>query len=225
MPLEISGPKGVRFQPPVEGWNQNKQRGLGLFHDQHRDPKRFPDGRPWWCYTERPADGAAMPMPVGELIPYGWTAPWTPEAKYMQMSMGTLSTNRFTIMYDRMITDYRQSWDEYYQRAATEAAALNLPIPDHGDAITWKLKAIVGAPPRTPRIAEAALAGDGWLLGFTDVKNEYIERLLYSGDLRIGRPNEMPIEQLINRTTLADEDAEEPPPVPRPAGRSKAHVG
>jgi len=226
-PLEMPGPKGVRFQPPVEGWNQNKQRGLGLFFDQHRHPTKFPDGRPWWCVTERPADGAALPMPVGELIPYGgWTAPWIPEAKYMQMSMGTLQTNRFTIMYERMITDYRQAWDEYYQRAAGEAAVLNLPIPDHGDAITWKLKAIVGQPPRTPRIAEAALAGDQWLLGFTDEKNEYIERLLYSGDLRIGRAVEIPIEQLINRTKILAEDEADLPPAPPPRpGRKSVAVG
>ena len=143
-------------------------------------------------------------MPVGELIPHGWGAPWTPDMHYMQMSLGTLQTNRFRIAYERMITDYRQSMEEYYQRAATEAAAFNLPIPEYGEAVTWKLKAIVGAAPRSPRIPEAALAGDRWLLGFTDEPNEYLQRLLESGDLRIGRQDEVPIEEIINITTMPD---------------------
>lgn len=178
-----------RIVPPVDGWSQDKQRGLGLFFDQHRS-ERFPDGRPWWCYTERPANGAAVPMPTGDLQPHGWHAPWTPEAKYMVMSMGTLASNRFRIAYERMITDYRQSWDEYYQRAAEEAAATNLPIPEYGEALTWKLKAIVGRPPKSPKIPEAALAGDRWLLGFTDEPNEQLERLIFSGTERIMSPAE-----------------------------------
>ena len=192
-----------RYQAPVEGWNQNRQRGLGLFYDQHRSEK-FPDGRPWWSYTERPADGAHMPMPVGELIPHGWTAPWVPDATYMQMSMGTLQTNKFRIMYERMIADFRQSMDEFYQRAAAEALQANLPIPDYGAPLGWKLRAIVGQPPRSPRIPEAALAGDRWLLGFTLEPNEYLQRLLESGDIRIGRGVEIPIEEIVNRTTLPE---------------------
>lgn len=214
MPENTLGPRGVRFAAPAEGWNQNRQRGLGLFYDQHLEPERFPIGRPWWCYTERPADGASVPMPVGELMPYNWIAPWIPESKYMLMSMGSLSTNRFTIQYDRMISDLKTAWDEYYQRAAAEAAALQLPIPDHGDAITFKLKAIVGAPPRTYRLAEAAQAGDRWLLGFTPVVNEYLQRLIISGDGRIGRPEDVPIEQFINKGALE----EQPPAFKRRTG-------
>jgi hypothetical protein len=195
-------PSLTRYQPPAEGWNQNRQRGLGLFYDQHRTPA-FPDGRPWWCYTERPADGAHMPMPVGELIPHGWGAPWVPENQYMQMSMGTLQTNRFRIMYERMITDYRQAMDDFYQRAAAEALQANLPIPEYGEALGWKLRAIVGMPPRSPRIPEAALAGDRWLLGFSTEPNEYLERLLTTGDVRIGRAEEIPIEDIINKTIIS----------------------
>jgi len=193
----------TKYQAPTEGWNQNRQRGLGLFHDQHRSDK-FPDGRPWWAYTERPADGAHMPHPVGELNPYGWNAPWVPETTYMQMSMGTLQTNKFRIMYERMISDYRQAQEEFYQRAAAEALQANLPIPEFGDALGWKLRAIVGQPPRSPRLPEAALAGDRWLLGFVLEPNEYLQRLLTSGDVRIGRETEIPIERIINRTTMPD---------------------
>jgi hypothetical protein len=183
-----------RIVTPIDGWSQDKQRGLALFYDQHRSTK-FPDGRPWWCYTERPANGAAIPMPVGDLQPHGWNAPWFPEAKYMVMSMGTLASNKFRIAYERMVTDYRQAWDEYYQRAATEAAVLNLPIPDYGDVLTWKLRAVVGQPPRSPKIPEAALAGDIWLLGFTEEPNEYLARLLTNGTERFATARESEARQ------------------------------
>src|SRR5262249_38788202 len=137
----------TKYQAPTEGWNQNRQRGLGLFYDQHRS-SQFPHGRPWWAYTERPADGVHMPHPVGELNPYGWHAPWIPETTYMQMSMGNLQTNKFRIMYERMISDYRQAQDEFYQRAAAEALQANLPIPEY-----WG-----GARPEAPRHCGAAAA-------------------------------------------------------------------
>src|SRR5262245_66081336 len=84
----------------------------------------------------------------------------------MMMSMRTLQTNTFRIMSDRTISDYRPAQEEFYQRAAAEALQANLPIPEFGDALGWKLRAIVGQPPRSPRLPEAALAGDRWLLGF-----------------------------------------------------------
>ena len=194
----------TRHTPPSEGWNQNRQRGLGLFFDQHRSD-RFQDGRPWWCYTERPADGAHMPMPVGELIPHGWNAPWFPDAAYMAMSVGTLQTNKFRINYERMIADYRWAMEDYYRRAAQEAAAFDLKIPEYGEAVGWKLQAIVGKPPRSPRIPEAALAGDQWLLGFRTEPNEYLQRLITTGDIRIGHQQELPIELIINQTSIPDE--------------------
>lgn len=197
-----------RYNAPPEGWNQNKQRSLAVFYDQHRSTADgFPDGRPWWAYTERPAEGGAAAMPVGDLIPYGWDAPWTPESKYMQLSIHALSGNRFRIAYERMIIDYRQALDEYYIRAATEAVAVNLPIPEHGEPVQWKLAAIVGAPPKSSRIPEAALAGDRWLLGFTKQPNEQLARLIATGDSRIARPVWTPIDQLPNAERDAAREA------------------
>lgn len=202
-----------RIVAPSAGWSQAQQRGLALFFDQHRSDK-FPDGRPWWCYTERPANGAATPMPVGDLQPHGWTAPWLPESKYMNMSMGTLNSNRFRIAYDRMIVDYRQAWDEYYQRAAEEAAATNLPIPEYGEPLTWKLKAIIGRPPKSPKIPEAALAGDRWLLGFTEEPNEQLERLLYSGSTQFASPAEAQRAEAAPPRFNAPIESESPPGPP-----------
>jgi hypothetical protein len=191
-----------RFTAPAEGWNQNRQRNIAVFFDQHRSAE-FPDGRPWWCYTERSADGSSAPMPVGEMQPVnaeitlgdgtkipGWEAPWVPEPKYMAHSVQRLSGNRFRIDYQRQIADYRAAQEDYYRRAVQEAAAFNLPMPELGEAPSYKLRMIVGNPPKSPKIPEAALAGDRWLLGFSDEPNEQLRRLLYTGDGRIAAPEE-----------------------------------
>jgi hypothetical protein len=173
-----------KITQPVEGWSQAKQRDLALFFDQHRSSD-FPDGRSWWCYIEK-----STGQPVGELQPHGWAAPWVPEAKYLAMAAGTLRNNRFRIDYQRQISDYTLAMQEYYKRAVQEAAAFNLPIPNYGEACSYKLRMIIGEPPKSPKIPEAALAGDPWILGFSKEVNEELRRLLYTGDNRLPTPEE-----------------------------------
>lgn len=179
-----------RINVPNDGWSQAKQRSLAIFYDQHKDGSRFPNGRPWWCHVERPADGAAMPMPVGELQPHGWFAPWYPDQKYIIMGLNRLSDNHFRIDYQRMITDYTAAMREYYSKAVREAISLNLPAPEYNGVIGYRLAQIVGEPPKSPKIPEAALAGDRWLLGFHDEPNEALERLLVTGNALIATPEQ-----------------------------------
>lgn len=200
-----------------EGWSQNKQRSPAVFYDQHKDSaytlpngeKPFGNGRPWWCYVERPADGASMPMPVGPLTPMGWTAPWQPDDKFIVRSIGKVRSDgsiimgaglyeqRFRIDYQAMIAEYTQAMRAYYRKAVLEAAALNQPGPDYGGAIGYQLRMRIGDPPRSPKIPEAALAGNKWLLGqlppvfnsrtqrWEVEEDEQLARLLHSGDIRI----------------------------------------
>ncbi len=208
----------TRITAPEEGWNQNKQRSLAVFFDQHRDTaftapdgkKPFENGRPWWGYVERPADGAAMPMPVGPLSPMEWDAPWFPDEKYITASIGRVSSNgswirmgsglyeqRFRIDYNQMITDYTTALRAYYTRAVNEASERNLKIPEYGGTISFQLSAIIGRPPRSPKVPEAALAGNKWLLGqlaptfdartqqWSVEEDEQLARLLESGNAEL----------------------------------------
>lgn len=179
-----------RILMPNEGWSQARQRSLAIFYDQHKDGDRFPNGRPWWCYVERPADGAAMPMPVGELQPHGWDAPWYPESKYVAMAVGRLSDNHFRLDYQRMITDYTAELRAYYAKAVREAAAQNFKAPVYGGAVEYRLRMIVGEAPKSPKVPEAALAGDRWLLGFTKEPNESLQRLLTMNSETLESPEE-----------------------------------
>lgn len=174
------------YAAPEEGWSQAKQRSYAVFYDQHKCAQ-FPQGRPWWAVVERPAEGAAMPMPVGELQPKDWNAPWLPDAKYINASIGkatpgaTIQEHRFRIDYAAMITDRKAAMREYYDRAVLEAIGQGWQAPNYGDPIPYRLRAIVGSPPLSPKIPEAALAEDPWILGFSQTENETLARLLQLG--------------------------------------------
>lgn len=173
------------------GWSQADQRSYAIFYDQHKSAQ-FPQGRPWWAVVERPAEGAAMPMPVGPLQPQGWDAPWLPADKYMTASIGratpgaTMQEHKFRIDYAAMIADCKRAMREYYDNAITEAIGQGWTAPDYGDPIPYRLRAIVGkGPPLSPKVPEAALAEDPWILGFSKAENESLARLLQHGLIEV----------------------------------------
>jgi hypothetical protein len=181
---------GPRLSAPEEGWSQQSNRSPGIFFDQHKSP-RHPAGRPWWCWTETPANPKHPRGIVGELIPIvadldvggeivqGWLAPWVPEQKYVVRSIGLLAGgNSFKIDYVSMISDYRQANERYYRLAASTAGAKNWPAPRMYGPVEFQLRAIVGDPPKSPKLPEAAAAGDPWLLGFSTHVNEQLRTIL-----------------------------------------------
>lgn len=173
------------------GWSQAINRQDLILFDQHRS-EAHPLGRPWWCVVEKQVNGSA-PAPVGEIQPLnrdividegvtakGWDAPWIPEQKYMTLAVHTMQGNRFRIDYQRMITDYREANLAYYRRANEEAAARNWPSVPLFGRVPFQLQSVkgIGAPPKSPKVPEAALAGDRWLLGFHAQPNEVLARIL-----------------------------------------------
>ena len=180
----------ARIQTPAEGWNQQSGRAVGLFFDQHKSAV-YPYGRPWWAWTETPADpthargcvgevspvNADMKLPDGTIVK-GWSAPWVPEQKYIVMALSLLSGNRFKIDYSRQITDYRAANERYYRLAASTAGAKNWQAPKMYGPVEFQLRAIVGDAPKSPKVPEAALAEDPWLLGFSTQENEKVGAIL-----------------------------------------------
>jgi hypothetical protein len=180
----------TRFTTPEEGWNQNKQRSVAIFFDNHKH-KNYPNGRGYWCYVENPADPSHQKRSVGELIPItadmvledgtvvkGWSAPWVPEQKYFAMAMSMINGNTFRWNYVRMIADYKEASDRYYRRCAQEAAARNWPAPKLYGDVSFQLRAVCGERPKSPKVPEAAQAEDPWLLGFDQRPNEKIKKIL-----------------------------------------------
>lgn len=182
----------LRIVHPEEGWNQGSKRSFAIFFDQHRTPD-FPDGRPWGGQVEAPANPKHNKGIVGELLPItetlvlpdgitvpGWDAPWLPEAGYITASIGSISGNRFKINYQRMIADYVAANERYYALVAEEAGARNLRAPNMYGEVPFQLRALkgVGAPPKSPKLPEAAAAGDPWLLGFSSQVNEVLADII-----------------------------------------------
>lgn len=175
-------PTNIKLIP--EGFSQAKTRGVMFWFDQHRDPHYrnaggvaiFEQGRPYWSWVERPADGVAAPMPVGEIIPMGWSAPFYVPQQYIVRSIGRIapngdwmkgagSTQFFKIDYAQMAKDDKAATEEYYRTAVAEAVRLKEPLPKYGQVLSPELRLVVGPPPRSPKIAEACMAGDKWILG------------------------------------------------------------
>lgn len=175
-------PTNVKLVP--EGFSQAKNRAVMFWFDQHRDPNYrnadgvaiFEQGRPYWSWVERPADGVAAPMPVGEVIPMGWTAPFQVPQQYIVRSIGRVtmsgdwlkgagSTQFFKIDYATMLKDDQRATEDYYRLAVAEAVRLKEPMPRNPYALSPELRLVVGPPPRSPKIAEACIAGDKWILG------------------------------------------------------------
>ena len=181
----------ARFSAPTEGWSQQTTRAPGIFFDQHKSASH-PDGRAWWCWTETPADPTHPRGIVGELIPItadlkigtetirGWNAPWFPEQKYVLRGAHILAGNRFRIDYPAMIADYVAANRRYYAMCAQECGAKNLPAPKLYGPVPFQIRALqgVGDPPKSPKLPEAAAAGDPWILGFSAHVNEQLARII-----------------------------------------------
>ncbi len=145
------------------------------FYDQHHSP-RWPEGRPWWCYTEIMADGVTPPMPCTPLAPDGWSAPWYPDEGYADFSRK--SYGRFEWRWDRMLADDTEQYQAYYLAAAEIADRRNMPALEVGDPLPFAIRAVLRTPPRNPKIAEALLAGDPWMLGLRSEVNPALAKVL-----------------------------------------------
>lgn len=163
--------------------SQRDHRYLDTVYDQHKST-RFPDGRPWWGYREHASNKGDQDGFVGGDLGRGdhtdpfasaWHAPWAPDVRFFEF---TYRTHRARIRYDRIIGEDTAALRRYYDAAAKIAHANSWPEVAVGGQPRHGITAIIGDPPRSPRVAEAAQAGDPWLLGITDEVNEALAALL-----------------------------------------------
>lgn len=178
--------QSVRIMAMTDPTN-NRRPVVMLDQHRHRD---HPEGRAWWGFVERAANGALNPGLTGDLYPINtatpirgkvykpWNAPWFPDSKYINMAVGLQEGNHFEINYGLMEAEYRQAEDGYYQRAIGAALAHDLPVPVLGGPVDYAVQAIVGRAPKSSRLPRAAMTGHQWLLGFNDEPDELLLRLI-----------------------------------------------
>lgn len=177
------------------GYSQAVNRIRKIFYDQHK-AKGYEQGRAWWAWCEKQVDGSDA-APIAELSPVsadmeledgtrvkGWTAPWIPEQKYLMLAIRGMNGQKFRIDYAAMRRDYEAANQNYYARAnaaafqaSWEPIELYAPVPFQLQSARVNGEPI-GAPPKSPKIPEAAMAGDHWLLGFSHEVNERLQELL-----------------------------------------------
>lgn len=169
--------------------SQKDQRWNATVYDQHTSA-RFPRGRPWWGVMEYPSDRQKEPSFVGNLMPgdsddpmhSSWNAPWMPDVVKTWNNVGTyrldLKKQRITWLYAAIASADRLAMEDYYHKAATIAYEKGWPAPKLGEPVPYQIRQILFSPPRSPKIAEAAMAGDQWILGFSPQVNEELQALL-----------------------------------------------
>lgn len=199
--------------------SQKDSRYLDTFYDQHRFSPKFPEGRPWHGYREFAANKPDRDGFVGgDLFPgrhaedmedrkaaweTAWQAPWTPEYKYFEFNY---ARNKITIRYDRVFGDDKTAQDNYYKAAAKLSGANGWGAVQYGITPNYQITAVIGDPPRSPKIAQAAQAGDPWLLGFSEEVNEELAQLIgltQEGLTLVAQPTQAPFkpEQILDAKT------------------------
>lgn len=173
--------------------SQRDNRYLDTFYDQHRFTPRFPEGRPFHGYREFAANKPDRDGFIGGMLSQGrhaepgedpraawatvWTAPWLPEYKASYWDFN-YARSKITLRYDAVYNDDKKALDQFYQAAAKLAGANGWGAVSYGVTPSYQVTAVLGDPPRSPKIAQAAQAGDPWLLGFSEEVNEELSLLL-----------------------------------------------
>lgn len=206
--------------------SQKDLRYRDTYYDQHvwtKGPRAalFGAGRPWTGWREFSSErGAPDGFVTAELQRgafYGdeqhqsaqdrersllshWDSPWAPESRYFDFNH---RTKRIRLRYDRVIGDYRIAEETYYQACARISNQNGWKSIEYGAMPSWQVTSVVGYPPLSPRIPQAAMAGDPWLLGFEEEPNP----------LLVG---------LLNRTHVAEGIYTEPRPLVQPVATAQA---
>jgi hypothetical protein len=167
----------------MNGMDQASTRGIGLWFDQHKSStylnakgeRLFENGRPYYSIIE-----LKTRMPVGPVMPLGWEAPFYAPQQYLLTSIGrvtnvaasiaegiplNVNSDRFRIDYNAMKRDDTEATMNHWRLAVAEAASRDWDVPEFGAPMDRRLLAIVGPAPRSPKIADALLSGDPWILG------------------------------------------------------------
>jgi len=181
--------------------SQRDRRFTDTFHDRHKHPTRFPNGRPFTgereftsgtseesisagflssdlaCgeyFCEDPREGQTLQERADSLAS-AWNAPWLPKSKYFKFNY---RQKLITLDYVRGEADEKASLDKYYRAAAKLAGANGWGEIKYGVTPGYQVTAILDEPTPFLPVWQAARAGDPWLLGFVDEPNERLASVL-----------------------------------------------
>lgn len=223
----LNVPSKPQVQGAATGRSQKDRRRTDTMWDIHRHATcrdgRFVRGRPWCGERELAANRDVMPPPpdgfiMGDLmqgeyvvndqgvcdraatLASVWTAPWRPLAKYFRFNY---ARSLITFDYTKMKLEEEQGLQRYYRAASKLGVQLNI-IVEPGKMPHGQIVAELGEPSRMNRIAEAAMAGDAWLLGFIDEPNPVLAEILgIEPQSGIFTPQYSPVSSPVQAQTVA----------------------
>lgn len=180
------------------GVSQKDYRKLVTVRDQHKCA-RFPEGRPWYGYVERPADPDQPSNFVQELMPgdhedpWGsvWEAPWMPDQRFKRLDV---VRGRVEWQYGDMINDLERAKREYYGMVTEIGYEKGWPVPEYGAPVDHRYIRVVGPLPESPKIPTAAQAGDPYILGFSPHCDDDMLRVALASKARRYTPPPIPVE-------------------------------
>lgn len=152
------------------GWSQARTRRSQRYTDDH--------GRKWSASIEiRSGD------PTG-LIQPNFTAPWYPDQAYLTQDADDRS--KLHIDYAGMLRSRLEAHEEYHRQAVEEATSRSWTISEEEGKPVYdrKLLQIIGPPPRAIEPVIAAMQGNSWILGFSDVPDPRLVPFLPSREAR-----------------------------------------
>ncbi len=196
-PFVLNVPSKPQSSGVGGGRNQKDRRHVITMFDQHKHPRLFPLGRPWCGPVELAANRDSLPTPhdgfvMGDLmrgqyfefedgscdrastLQSGWEAPWTPLAKYFKYNY---KRNTINLQYQVLWRDEDEGLKRYYKAASKLGIQLNIRV-EPGIIPHPQIVTELGEPSRIIKLAEAAMAGDPWLLGWIDEPNPTLAEIL-----------------------------------------------
>lgn len=140
---------GLPFPQPGQSL-QRERRTYREYRDQH--------GRVFASQAD-----ALTGMPIGELMPQGFTPPWQPPMRFAKFAKINDLTFRWD--YETMANELAGDTDQYYRDAIIFAIENNKPEPEVGGPVDRSIRFVLGKPPLSAAIPLAAAIGDPWILG------------------------------------------------------------
>lgn len=109
-----------------------------------------------------------------------WTAPWLMPGgkKYMKFDY---RRKRITWQYLGFIADETAGLASFWKAAAKLAGESDVIDPKRPDAVPFRIRTLLGSPrvySGKIRLAQAAMAGDPWLMGAVETPNEELAKIL-----------------------------------------------
>jgi hypothetical protein len=170
----------------------------------NRRPATLTDqhGREWFAEMDLKSGFPVGLVRLRHRTPKGNGVPWKPEQGYLVFTRH--DPHKVRIDYDTMLAERLAAHDAYHKQAIREANARGWEVPQEGGPYAPQILELIGSPPHPWQPIKAAMDGNSYILGFTDVVDSRLEPFVRK---------ETRVEKLVKGLpSFADEGADPIPP-------------